>query len=1142
MSNVDYVVRDVTGGVQRGSFPEGDPTTIYVSYSKDVSLNLKPADVASYQRHGNDLLVSLGDGQVLVLSGYFDEGTTGDKNLFLSEEGEFVEVVLDEGVGGEFHASYSAIDVGGKWSAYDELVFLDLGQIEQVVAPLVAPLAGSLAGLLGGGAALAAGAAVVGGGGGDDGGGVGGGGGTTVIQPTVDNPDDTHLIGGTGPDNTSVSGTGAAGSQVVVTIGGQSQTVTVDTDGTWVATFDPADLPGDGVYQVTVSVDDLDGNHFDLSGPTIDIDTTAPVLTVDSGTQSTGDLVNDAGHSSGATITGTGEAGATVEVTIDGTTHSTTVDATGAWSVTFSSTEIQTGEYTSAVTIVTTDTRGNFSSTSEVLVVDTVAPAADLSAVEGDDVINASEAADGSTLTGTGEAGATITVEFQGITRSTTVNASGAWSMDFAASEIAAGTYDSTITLTSTDAAGNSSSSTHTVRVDTATSLGLDSGQAGGDDLLNAAEAAAGLALTGTAEAGATVEVTFQGVTRNVTADASGQWSASYTAAEIAPGQYDAPVQVSSTDTAGNTETTSGTVRVDTETSVSIAPGYAGGDQTVSAAEAQAGVTFTGAAEPGSTVLVTVAGVSRTAAVDASGNWTAIYGGGALPAGEYDTTISVNSTDAAGNTASATSSIRIDTVAGTVALSSQPIEIDDIINATERADGVIINGTATPGLTVTATLGSATQQAVADANGNWSVTIPAASIPTGAMTLPITASITDAAGNGSSVSDTVRLDTFVDNHAFNNAGTVEGDGVVNAQERADGVTLTGTVEPGSTVMVTLGSVTRAASVDGAGNWTVTFAATDIPQGTYDSSITVSATDLAGNTNVITDSVRIDTEVLATSSPLQTADDVINAAEQATGVTLTGTAEPGSTVSVELQGVTQPAVVDAAGNWTVSFAPSTLPDGTYTTAATITATDPAGNVSTLTESFDVDTQVDSPNVDSVTFAGTDVWRVGTQDAEGSYSINTLETNGTVGSPSSSMTQHPVLGTEFTFTQAVSDGTNLVVNRTDAAGNNSATLVVLEDGAGNGTTVGHAGLSGFDIQALNLDYGDNTGLTLTEAQIKALSDSSDTLTIHGGNDDTVTVNGAVATGQTQQIDGQTYEVYTIGNDGATLIVEQDVNVII
>ena len=55
-------------------------------------------------------------------------------------------------------------------------------------------------------------------------------------------------------------------------------------------------------------------------------------------------------------------------------------------------------------------------------------------------------------------------------------------------------------------------------------------------------------------------------------------------------------------------------------------------------------------------------------------------------------------------------------------------------------------------------------------------------------------------------------------------------------------------------------------------------------------------------------------------------------------------------------------------------------------------------------------------------------------------------------------------------------------------------------------------------------------------------ADTLTIHGGADDTVTVAGASNTGVTQQIDGQTYNVYTMGNDGATLVIEQDINVII
>ena len=203
---------------------------------------------------------------------------------------------------------------------------------------------------------------------------------------------------------------------------------------------------------------------------------------------------------------------------------------------------------------------------------------------------------------------------------------------------------------------------------------------------------------------------------------------------------------------------------------------------------------------------------------------------------------------------------------------------------------------------------------------------------------------------------------------------------------------------------------------------------------------------------------------------------------------------------------------------------------------------AGNVTTLSETFGVDTEIATAGVDSVTYVRSDVWRIGTQDSIDDYSVNTLESNGTVGTPAATQTPHPVFGTEFTFQTPIPDGTNLVVSRVDAAGNISGELVILEDNATNAGTIDHAGLAGFDIQSLNLDYGNDTNLTLTEAQIRAMSGSTDTLAIQGGTDDQVTVAGASNTGQTQQIDGQTYNVYTIGNDGTTLLIDQDVTVII
>ncbi|MEO0372176.1 MAG: Ig-like domain-containing protein, partial [Pseudomonadota bacterium] len=702
MTTVQYVVRTAGGSVSQGATEQGLPVTLSANGNQQISLNLRASDVRSYVQQGNDLHVVLADGDVLVIENYF--AGSGDKELFLSKEGSLEQVVLTPQPDGTLIAQYGPVQVSEKWSAYDDLVFLDVERVEPVVAPLAAPALGGLGILGAGAAATAAGAAILTG---DDDPTGGGGGGRA--NPTVNDVNVRRLVGGTADDSVSITGTGEPGDMVEVVIGTSIQTTTILDDGTWAVSFAPTDIPADGIYDTVVNVTDPNGGVITLAGPVVDIDTIGPDVDITAGAQSTGDLVNGAEHTSGTVITGSGEAGATVAVTINGTTHTTTVDNAGVWSVTFASTEINQGEYNTGISIRSTDARGNFTDITDVLVVDTVAPPADVNAVTGDDVINAAEAAAGVTLTGTGEAGASISVLFQGVTQTTTVLSNGTWSVDYAASSIATGTYDSTITVTSTDAAGNSSTTTHGVHVDTENGVTLTT-PIETDNIINQAELAAGATLNGTAEPNASVTVVMQGVSKTVQADVLGNWSATYLASEIPAGEYDAPISVTATDAAGNTESTTGTVRVDTTTNVSITPGYAGGDATLNAAEQAAPVTLTGTTEPGSTVQVNVGGVIQTAVVDSAGNWTAVYPAGSLPTGEFATAINVTSTDVAGNTATASSALQIDTVAGDVALSPFPIEVDDVINAVERADGVEISGTATPGLIVTVGLGAASQQ------------------------------------------------------------------------------------------------------------------------------------------------------------------------------------------------------------------------------------------------------------------------------------------------------------------------------------------------------------------------------------------------------------------------------------------------
>ncbi|MFW8595388.1 Ig-like domain-containing protein [Cribrihabitans neustonicus] len=1037
MTTVAYITRDPAGTTRHGNFSEGTPARLNAAPFKDISLNLVAADVESYARHGGDLHITLANGQTLILENYFTGGAGGSKNLFLSADNAMVEVVLEDKAGGMLFAGYEPLDLTGKWSSYDDMMFLGVDRIEPVVAPLAAA---GFGGLGAAGAAAGVGAAALvasGGGGGGD-----GSTGPAAIVPTVDDPDASYPISGSSTDPVVITGTGEADSEVTVTLGTATATTTVDDDGIWSVSFPVDELPEDGSYETEVQVTAPDGTEYTLDGPEVVIDTTPPEAEITSGAVSTGDIVNGEEQAEGTVITGTGEAGATVTLEIEGTARSTTVAEDGTWTLTFTPEEIPTGEYDTAISITTTDSFGNSATTGDMLRVDTVAPPVARGTVEGDDIINASEASDGVTLTGTSEAGASITVEFQGLTRSVTADEAGNWSADFAASEIAAGEYDAPVTITATDAAGNSETITSTLRVDTSLAAAYGDGQAGGDDTVNAAEDAAGITLTGTADPDATVVVELGGVSRTAAVDADGNWSASFADGDIPAGTYDAEVVVTVTDAAGNSEQIVETLAVDTELAPLTAEAEQTADDVVNRAEHAAGITLTGTVETGSAVSVTIEGVTRAATVDADGNWSATFEAADLPEGTYDTSATVTATDAAGNSRSLTESFSVDTE----------------LNVSYDAD---------------------------------------------------------------------------------QAG---GDGTVNAAEDAAGITLTGTVDPGATVVVGLGSVSRTATVDDTGNWAVSFEDGDIPAGTYNAGVVITATDAAGNSEQIIETLAVDTEVTPlTAEPDQTADDVLNRAEHAAGLTLTGTVEAGSAVEVTIGGVTRDAAVDASGNWSAAFAASDLPEGTYSTSATITATDAAGNSRTLTEAFSVDTEYDTPSVDSVTFSGADVRRIATEGATDNYSVSALEDGGTVSAPSATVDADPVFGTEFTFDAAIPDGTHLVVSRQDAAGNSSSSLVVLDDNASNAGTLDHAGLPQFNIDELNLDYASDVNLTLSEASIQALSGNSDTLTVHGGADDTLTLTGATAAG-TRTEDGETYNVYTVGTDGTTLVVDEDVNVVI
>jgi hypothetical protein len=254
------------------------------------------------------------------------------------------------------------------------------------------------------------------------------------------------------------------------------------------------------------------------------------------------------------------------------------------------------------------------------------------------------------------------------------------------------------------------------------------------------------------------------------------------------------------------------------------------------------------------------------------------------------------------------------------------------------------------------------------------------------------------------------------------------------------------------------------------------------------------------------------------------------------------------VIVNFNGVNYTATVDGTtGAWSVNVPESGIPanyEGMM--PYTVTGTDSVGNTSTLNETINVDTSV--PEGSEVLGYSANIDGSGTQ----SYDEFELETsNETVGLTqvnADGSTDDLVSGVDFIATanafdatqtdyelrDELSDGQSLVITETDAAGNNAGTLVVLNDGTA-ARDVSNANLGDYNIETIELSVMDNTQLTLTEADIVALSGNTDTVAVRGGADDAVNISGATATGTTTEA-GVDYNVYSLGD--ATIYVEDEI----
>lgn len=412
--------------------------------------------------------------------------------------------------------------------------------------------------------------------------------------------------------------------------------------------------------------------------------------------------------------------------------------------------------------------------------------------------------------------------------------------------------------------------------------------------------------------------------------------------------------------------------------------------------------------------------------VDTSGSWRFAIPGALVDGENRFTAIATNVKGESSESASFTLTIDtlspdapiVELIADNTGLLTGPLQNND---RTDEAKP-LFSGQGEAGNTITIKEGSTViGSAIVDENGRWTFT-PTTPLSDGEHTF--TVEQIDKAGNVSNVTTTPTI--IVD--------TTPPDAATIDNVAKDGTTVSGTAEAGSTVSI----------YDPAGNYlgsTITgennqFSITLNPAQTHGERLEARIQDAVGNIGPATEFTASDSQYPAQPIILTVTDD----AGTVTGLlkngdatddnrpTLSGTAEPGSTISINDNGfpvpTLPPIVADADGKW--SFTPSlALPDGDH--VFTATATNDRGT-SGQSVSFTIDIDTQPPVLENLAVSDVGDRLTGTTEAGSTVVIKDSQGN-TLG--------RGTAGDDGTFSIGISpakiNGETLSISVTDKAAN-------------------------------------------------------------------------------------------------------------
>lgn len=702
----------------------------------------------------------------------------------------------------------------------------------------------------------------------------------------------------------TISGTGEPGSTVHVFSGSTEVcTAVVSGNGSWSCVS--ATLP-DGTYTLTGRATDPAGNSGTTSpGRSITIDTTAPLAP---------SITNPAAGSTVApnpSVSGTAEAGATV-VVLEGTTQlcTTTADAGGQWSC---GTTLGIGSHT--LVARQTDGAGNVGPVSAgrtfsianvpTVTLDTPGP------------INQSNATAVVVAGNCTTTAGTVTVTVGGVTSQTTC-AGGRFSTTVNASSLTDGPQI-VLTASQTNGTGTGSDTRTTVKdtiVPATPTIVLPAEMS----FINTVTPT----ITGTGEPGSTIRVTRGAVELCSTiVPISGAWAC--TSSVLIPGII--AVTARARDAADNP---SGVSPVRTFTIDIEAPPPPIISMPTQSASVAPSPTLAGTAEPFATVTV-FEGNALVCSVtaDATGAWSCST---VLGSGPH--VVIARQTDRAGNTSVDSGSRSFEVQGLPNVLLNTPSDISGL-----NAPAYVVTGACTSNAgAVTVSVGQSTQMVACTSNGTFSATFDVRAL-NDAASITVRASQTTAAGTGSDTR-TVRKDATAPQNV---TITAPADNSVSTNNQPN---IVGTSEAGSTVTVYLAVGSASFLVSGAtvanaqGAWTFT-PPTPLADSTYRAE--ASAKDAFNNESARSNTVRFTIDSIAPGAPTIITPVTGTLIDDDRKFTLTGTSEPGSIVSIYVDGQKVDEVTaDSNGNFSYEIDPSKLGDADHTFQAD--ARDAAGNQS------------------------------------------------------------------------------------------------------------------------------------------------------------------------------------------------------